>query len=219
MIDDKILTKIQNLIELANDGNDEEGQTALLMAQRLMLKHDISLAQLEAFGNNKEAEEESSESVVDSRKRMPWWIKNLHSILAANFRCHSLLSKGGGATQVSFFGAKRDVEVVSKVYEAAVLYLNYRLKRLPDKSPEYKNSYLRGFLVALRDRFKAQVEEFGVMVLPSEKVDEDFSNKYPNVRLARTKAPEAHHEEAYISGKNDGNKATILPEEIIGEED
>ena len=219
MIDDKILTKIQNLIELANDGNDEEGQTALLMAQRLMLKHDISLDQVEAFGNNKGAEEESSEKVVDSRKRMPWWIKTLHAVLAANFRCRSLVNQGSGITHVSFFGAKGDVEVVSKIYEAAVMYLNYRLKRLPNKSPDYKNSYLQGFLSALAQRFQAQVEEFGLMVIPSEKVNDDFAAKYPLVKTSRLKRPEGYNEDAYISGKRDGESATILPDQILGEED
>lgn len=38
-MDNKIIEKIQNLLELAYDApNDEEGQTALLMAQRLMVE-------------------------------------------------------------------------------------------------------------------------------------------------------------------------------------
>ena len=46
---DKILDKIRNLLELAEDGNqDEESQTALLMAQKLMLKHKISQHELDA---------------------------------------------------------------------------------------------------------------------------------------------------------------------------
>lgn len=44
----KIIEKIQNLLELAYDApNDEEGQTALLMAQKLMVKHNLSLSDLE----------------------------------------------------------------------------------------------------------------------------------------------------------------------------
>ena len=46
---EKIIKKIKNLMELAQDNpSDEEGQSALLMAQKLMLKHDIHLAQVEA---------------------------------------------------------------------------------------------------------------------------------------------------------------------------
>ena len=46
---DKILDKIRNLLELAEDGNqDEDSQIALLMAQKLMLKHKISQHELDA---------------------------------------------------------------------------------------------------------------------------------------------------------------------------
>lgn len=46
-MDNKIIEKIQNLLELSYDApNDEEGQTALLMAQRLMVKHNLSMSDL-----------------------------------------------------------------------------------------------------------------------------------------------------------------------------
>ena len=39
---DKIIVKVQNVLELAYDApNDEEGQSALLMAQKLMVKHNL----------------------------------------------------------------------------------------------------------------------------------------------------------------------------------
>lgn len=39
MSNEKLIEKIKNLIQLANDNpSDEEGQTALLLAQKLMLK-------------------------------------------------------------------------------------------------------------------------------------------------------------------------------------
>ncbi len=43
-MNNKVIFKIQNLLELAYDApNDEEGQTALLMAQKLMVKHNLSM--------------------------------------------------------------------------------------------------------------------------------------------------------------------------------
>ena len=48
-MDNKIIDKIQNLLELSYDApNDEEGQTALLMAQKLMVKHNLSMRDLAA---------------------------------------------------------------------------------------------------------------------------------------------------------------------------
>ena len=52
-MDNKIISKVQNLLELAYDApNDEEGQTALLMAQKLMVKHNLSMSDIKASQKN-----------------------------------------------------------------------------------------------------------------------------------------------------------------------
>lgn len=49
---DKIIRKIQDLMKLAQDNpNDEEGQTALLMAQRLLLKYNLSMETVQDRSN------------------------------------------------------------------------------------------------------------------------------------------------------------------------
>ena len=48
---DKIILKIKNLLSLAEDGgDDEESQTALIMAQKLMLKYKVSNNELSQSG-------------------------------------------------------------------------------------------------------------------------------------------------------------------------
>lgn len=52
-MDNKIISKVQNLLELAYDApNDEEGQTALLMAQKLMVKHNLSISDIKTSQKN-----------------------------------------------------------------------------------------------------------------------------------------------------------------------
>ena len=76
---DKILDKIRNLLELAEDGNqDEESQTALLMAQKLMLKHKISQQELDA-ATSLDAIVTRSLSVY---KTLFWWEKILARTIA-----------------------------------------------------------------------------------------------------------------------------------------
>lgn len=49
----KIIDKVKNLLELAYDApDDEEGQTALLMAQKLMVKHNLSLSDVKEAETN-----------------------------------------------------------------------------------------------------------------------------------------------------------------------
>ena len=69
-MDDKIITKVQNLLELAYDApNDEEGQTALLMAQKLMVKHQLSMGDIEQNSKNRD---NIGEVIGTQGKRIPW---------------------------------------------------------------------------------------------------------------------------------------------------
>ena len=125
----KIIDKIQNLLELAYDApNDEEGQTALLMAQRLMVKHNLSMNDL----TNSTTHKDIGETIGTWEYRLPWWQEKLAAILGENFRCKTIRRRlpEDGITQIIFFGYQSDAELCSKVYEGALLYLKYRLKRL-----------------------------------------------------------------------------------------
>lgn len=217
MENEKIIEKIKNLIQLANDNpSDEEGQTALLMAQKLMLKNNIALAQVEQFEEPEKFE--TSQAVGKEAGRIFWWERDLGYILANNFRCvcinqrDRLLNK----SRIIFFGEKQDAELVSKIYEAALLYLRYRIDRLPTREPSYKNSYLKGFLSALDTRFKKQVEEYSLMVLPSEEIKNALRETFKNLKTEGIDRP--NHDfnlEAYVEGRFHGENAKIMPNEIL----
>lgn len=69
-MENKIIGKIQNLLELAYDTpDDEEGQTALLMAQKLMVKHNISMADVSVS----QLKETIGEKVATTQFRLVWW--------------------------------------------------------------------------------------------------------------------------------------------------
>ena len=218
---ENIIKKIKNLMELAQDNpSDAEGQSALLMAQKLMLKHDIHLAQVEA--HDKPEKFETGEAIGRSASALRWWEKDMAVVISTNFRCY-VFQERARITETSyiiFFGEKKDAEMAAKVYDAALMYLRYRIKRLPDKSPAYKNSYIRGFIFSLSNRFKKQVEEYGLMVLPKKEVLEDFHDRFQNLRKDKTKRPNHDFDrEAFEEGKSHGENAKIMPDEILGEEE
>ncbi|WP_342472374.1 DUF2786 domain-containing protein [Metasolibacillus sp. FSL H7-0170] len=80
---ESIKTKIQKLLILAQDANDEESQTAMLHARKLMLKHNIQESELvSSLVNNK--------TVVNERvyrNKLIWWHKRLAQIISHHFRC------------------------------------------------------------------------------------------------------------------------------------
>lgn len=53
-VEEKLLNKISNLMKRAAEADDEEGQSSIVLAQRLMAKHNISASQIEAFESKSE---------------------------------------------------------------------------------------------------------------------------------------------------------------------
>lgn len=221
-MDAKIILKVQNLLELAYDApNDEEGQTALLMAQRLMFKHNLSMSDIKASQRN----DSIGETVGHWEYRMVWWKEKLAAILASNFRCQVIRRRKHekGITQISFFGYDFDAELCKNVYEATLSYLDYRLKHLDRTAitgsyKEYKKSYLLGFLEGLRQRFKEQVqssEEFALVAqVPAEVLEEqrlrmgDLKSKTINIKAEIAPA-------AYVTGLEHAKETKLMPEELI----
>ena len=201
--------------------NDEEGQTALLMAQRLMVKHNLSMNDL----TNSKTQKDIGETIGTWEYRLPWWQEKLAGILGENFRCKTIRRRlpEDGITQIIFFGYQSDAEFCSKVYEGALLYLKYRLKRLfPTVSrarwKDYKKSYLLGFLNGIDQRFQDQAqssEEFGLMVkIPAEVLEEQHRRMGSlNNRTINVKVDVDY--EAYIAGFENAKETSLLSEELL----
>lgn len=226
-MDNKIISKVQNLLELAYDApNDEEGQTALLMAQKLMVKHNLSMSDIKASQKN----DNIGETVGHWEYRMVWWKEKLAAILGENFRCKTIRRRlvEKGITQMIFFGYDTDAELCTKVYEGALLYLDYRLKRLfPTVSKarwkDYKKSYLLGFLDGLAQRFKNQTqssEEFALMVQVPAEVLEEQARQMGNLknRTAKVQLQEMDVE-AFYQGLTHAKTSKLMSEELLKEKD
>lgn len=219
---DKIILKVQNLLELAYDApNDEEGQSALLMAQKLMVKHNLAMSDIQKI-----QKKNIGETVAASEYRMVWWKEKLAGILGANFRCKVIRERkvDEGITKMIFFGYDSDAELCTKVYEGAVLYLEYRLKRLyptitKARWKDYKKSYLFGFLTGLNERFEKQTqssEEFALMVqVPAEVLGEQYK-RMGKLNERSVKIPIQKVDlEAYSEGLEHAKETKLMPDELL----
>ena len=221
-MNDKIILKVQNLLELAYDApNDEEGQSALLMAQKLMVKHNLAMSDIQKIHKNN-----IGETVAASEYRMVWWKEKLAGILGANFRCKVIRQRkvDEGITKMIFFGYDSDAEFCTKVYEGAVLYLEYRLKRLfptitKARWKDYKKSYLFGFLTGLNESFEKQTqssEKFALMVqVPAEVLEEQYKRMGKlNERSAKIPIQKVDLE-AYAVGLEHAKETKLMTDELL----
>lgn len=219
---DKIIAKIQKLMKLAQDNpNDEEGQTALMLAQKMLLKHNLSMQDIDRK-DRRQTDENIVETESEYLVRMPWWKSELHVILAKNFRCKSIRRRyyNRKETTMIFFGYKDDVRIATEVYEATLMYLEYRLGRIRKEhlGVAYRNSYLQGFLHGIDERFRQQKRErelrkFELMLQVPAEVDRAF--KEMKLGSYNTTNPKVLNEEAYLIGHEHAKKSKLMPKEIL----
>lgn len=223
-MESKIIEKVQKLLELAYDApNDEEGQTALLMAQKLMVKHNLSMSDVTTARKI----DKIGETVGTWEYRLPWWQEKLAAILGENFRCQTVRRRlrDDGITQIIFFGYQSDAELCTRVYEGAILYLKYRLKRLlptvtKSRWKDYKKSYLLGFLEGLDHRFRNQVqssEEYALMVQVPEEVLEEQRQRMGDLKSRAINITIELDHEAYVTGLEHAKETKLMPEELLKE--
>lgn len=122
---------------------------------------------------------------------MPWWYKNLASIIAMNFRCYPYISNGQSSS-IQFIGLKEDVEIAKGVYLYAVeticyncdKYVDERKEETTDKPQRIRNAYIFGFLSGLRDKFAEQIkqnQEWGLILV----IDPEVNKKVHDMHLVK----------------------------------
>ena len=147
MTNEKLLDKISNLMKRAEEKDDAEGQASILLAQKLMAKHNISVSQVQIY----ETKSEVNESRVRFG-RMIWWYTKLAATIADHFRC-SCMKHG---SSVIFVGLGEDAEIATAVYQGAIEHIKYRRRQMTWASKDEKNSYIVGFMCGLDEKLEAQ---------------------------------------------------------------
>jgi hypothetical protein len=155
-----ILRKIKKALALAhNNPNPDEAHTAMLLAQRLMAKHNLTISDLPEDGPAKKVDK-----VKIWRTQVKWWERKLAQIVDMNFRTNSFYSRG---TYIGFIGLEADVKIAEEVFRFASESIAYHASTYLKNNPEprsrryalaVKNDYITGYLSGLSEKFQKQVE-------------------------------------------------------------
>ena len=161
----QVLDKIAKALNLGtNNSNENEAQSAILAAQRLMAKYHISQEEVNDFINDNDSQdteviEERGENELNNDK----WKRLLMVTIAKNFRC-DVFYRGG---KIILVGEKDDIQISKRVYlyakqailnnfkkffkenyQTAIIYNSTRNK--------YKRDYELGFIKGLSEKFEIQ---------------------------------------------------------------
>lgn len=158
---ESIIRKIQKALSLAhNNSNANEAQNAMLLAQRMMAQHNLTVSDLPQQQEQKKAERSKINMF-----RIEWWQRQLSSIIADNFRCYAFMARG---SYVGFLGLEQDSQIATEIFKYAVESIKhhaavYLRANKGSRSRAYalalKNDYISGFLIGMKAKFAEQVEK------------------------------------------------------------
>ena len=209
--DPKILARIQKLLALSTSNFKEEAESALLKAQKLMLQHGVSSAEI-SFDSA------AHEPVVEREvyhSQTPLWHGRLAAVLASNFRCRTIwLTRYRNDKKIrvmTFIGHEQDADVAAAAYAFAIALVKYNQrcikKRFPRVTSAYLNTYVQGFIKGVRDKFSEQVkkEAWGLILVTPAPVEKHYED-YNSVPLKpRGRAAElSKNDNAFSKGYQDG---------------
>lgn len=195
------LEKIKKLLSLSdNNPNEAEAKSAMLMAQKLMSKYDISLD---------DTKDEKAEFMIarcthkwDMGFRIP-----LSTVISENFRVENFLSNG----TVCFFGHRLDAEIAKETFNYAYSFINtmanraYNTAKKEGRSTKgVYNSYAQGFILGLKQEFDKQCK--ALKIITPEDVKEEYLNMSSSWKTKSHRNQSTIDFGAYMSGVNDGKQ-------------
>ncbi len=170
-----ILGKIRKLNVQANDSGttEEEAQAFAAMVQRLLLKHKLSMTDVQL---EEEEQEEIGKNWIDweaagveKKKNRVSWMEDLSALVAKAYFCRILVATG--SNRICLVGTQSNVEVAEYVITTLVRtaekisWNKYNNKASHASRNKYKmekgwrSSFLTGFIGRLRERLDEELNQ------------------------------------------------------------
>lgn len=199
-----IIEKITKLLALSNrNPSENEAAAALLQAQKLMAKHDISVMDVEALQDMK-----SKQPIIEAAAEHKWdaaFRKPLAAVIAKNFRTKAWL-RGGN---VMFYGHETDVVIAKEAFEFAYKFIQRNANKAYEEAraqgrPTHgiANTYALGFISGIEDALSEQCRAL-MLVIPTD-VEEEYVSRSAKFsednRTMRYRSDAAVHRKGYQDG-------------------
>lgn len=162
---ESIVEKIQKLLNTTTEkgATEAEAQNAMLMAQKLMAKNGLDMADIEANTESAETKKEVMEGFGTDAIKLAWWHKQLANIIADNFRCYNFQRTYGGVSKIVFLGLKADVEIAKSIFKFATIQIEHHAKQYRRaRRKELDNKLPKEFRESDFDEMVKLAEQYGV---------------------------------------------------------
>lgn len=223
-MDNQVVDKIKKLLSLSESSNENEARAAMLKAQALLIKHKLSMKEVQDYKsyNNKIKDNVSSISFTKSK-----WKGRLAYVIAENFGCYSYF-KTRRVHTITFLGREEDVTICNIVLEyavdcieSAVKKIKYQYIRNGQSTKGIVNDYAIGFIKGLQEKFEEQKSKnqgWGLVLVKDNEVVEAYNQKTFK-RSVNTRTKLEGNTEVYYQGEKDGRKFSISDKIAEGDMD
>lgn len=207
----KIINKVKGLLDIAKDSNqDEETQTAFLLAQKLMVKYGIKKSSIQ------DQQRPVEYGVLERCQKLSLLKQRLANVIAENFKV--LFVRTGSFYpnkhfQYNFYDYSNDVELAKNIYFLAVKIIQYRTKKYLNNyylktgvarnrklTAFLKRNYIHGFILGLETRLNDQTKKYDLMVKP----DKELFKRLGPARPKNTKVSYNYKSKSFKKGFTDG---------------
>lgn len=209
MANEKIIKKVKNLLDLANNNPSEnEAIAAALKAQELMAKYNIDSSAINGEEDSKEFFH--AKYIIGAGHEMKKWKVKLSAIIARNFRVKTYFSR----QDVVFYGYKKDAEIAVEVfkflYEAgnkfSVRYYT-KCKKEGKNTKGVMNAYLCGFCKGIEEALDKQCT--ALMIVVPKEVNESFEAMSAHWKYSAVHLKMSTDQNAYNQGRTEGKEAAM----------
>ena len=202
----EIISKIRKLLAMTEENGCSEGEAmnAALMAQKLMAKHNLTVADID----DDTSKGKIVEVEFDAGTKYKWKYR-LANIVAINFCCKVFVVD---RSKIVFYGYENHAKIASDVFkflfETGIrLANNYYYKCYKDglETVGVKNTFLVGFCDGIKEVLGQQCR--ALMLVTPKEVEESFSERMKDSKTIHNSLKIARDAQAYNDGKFEGRSA------------
>ena len=202
---DRIEDKIKKLLALSQSSNPNEAKAALLKAQELMLKYNLSM----------DYETDTSEIITDFLDiKYDKYHLQMALIIAENFRTRTW----AGRNKLYYIGYREDViaskscldYLVNESYKCYSRYMYENEASLPSITKSYSRylyrQWMEGFVSGIRDSFDERKNdpEYELMLITPEEVKKEYEKL--NLYDLNLRKKEPTNRDAFDAGFTEGKQ-------------
>ena len=180
----EVIEKIKKLLALSESSNEHESSTAMLQVQKLLVKHKLSMKEVEEYGEKEPINvvNDMSDICMTTGK----WKGILAMVICENFGCYCYSQSKNRKTYVTFVGKDTDVTVCKIVLQYAIDCIKSRVdsfKRQYKREGRstrglevtYALNFIKGLKQAFEEQKKANEQEWGLVLVKAPEVEKAWN--------------------------------------------